>query len=189
MNISISKTETMLVSRSPATNVSININDKPLQQVQEFKYLGSIFTEDGKLDREIETRCQKANNITFLIGPLLSHPAIPMKAKKTIISAIFTPTLCYQAQTWSMSKKADWKITTCEMKCLRKAANNTRRDKIRNEVIRDMVGTKPILSQIEHQHIKWFGHRMRMNPKQPALHTYCCQLSGTKLRGRPQSGG
>ena len=35
------------------------------------------------------------------------------------------------------------------MKCLRKAVNKTRRDKIRNEVIRDMAAAKPVL-----QHIK-----------------------------------
>ena len=49
------------------------------------------------------------------------------------------------------------------MKCLRKAVNKTRRDKIRNKAIRDMVGTKPILEQIEHQRIKWFGHLMGMD--------------------------
>ena len=109
-----------------------------------------------------------------------------MSAKKTIISTTFTPTLCYQAQTWSISKKIERKITTCEMKCLRRAVNKTRRDKIRNEVIRDMVGTKPILKQIERQRIKWFGHLMRMAPSQPALRTYNSQLSGTKPRGRPR---
>ena len=52
------------------------------------KMLGiEIFTEDGKQDREIETRCQKSNNVTFLIGPRLSHPAV-----KTIIGTTFTPT-------------------------------------------------------------------------------------------------
>ena len=104
-----------------------------------------IFTEDGKQDREIETRCQKSNNVTFLIDPLiLSHPAV-----KTIIGTTFTPTLRSQAQTWTIIKKTERKISTCEMKCLRRAANKTRRDKIRNEVIRHMVGTKPILQQID----------------------------------------
>ena len=111
------------------------------------KMLGiEIFTEDGKQDREIETRCQKSNNVTFLIGP----------AVKTIIGTTFTPTLRSQAQTWTIIKKTERKISTCEMKCLRRAANKTRRDKIRNEVIRHMVGTKPIRQQIERQRIKWF---------------------------------
>ena len=134
----------MIVSR-PAKTLDVTIIDSILQQSKEFKYLGSLFTEDGQLNRELETRCQKANNVTFMIGPILSHKAVPMAAKRSIINAIFTPTLCYQSQTWSINKKMENKITTCEMKCLRRAVNKTRRDKIRNDTIRDMVGTKPIL--------------------------------------------
>lgn len=58
MRISISKTEVMTVSRKPE-DFNIKINGTQLKQTSEFKYLGSIFTENGKLDhREIETRCQ-----------------------------------------------------------------------------------------------------------------------------------
>ena len=79
------------------------------------KMLGiEIFTEDGKQDREIETRCQKSNNVTFLIGPLLSHPAV-----KTIIGTTFTPT-----QTWTIIKKTGRKISTCEMKPIRRDKTN-----------------------------------------------------------------
>ena len=46
MKISVNKTETMKVSRTPGT-LNIKINDTNLKQVKEFKYLGSIFTEDG----------------------------------------------------------------------------------------------------------------------------------------------
>jgi hypothetical protein len=41
------------------------------------------------------------------------------------------------------------KITTTEMKCLRRILGVTRRDRIRNEDIRKRVGTTPILN-IEH---------------------------------------
>ena len=46
MKISINKTETVKISRTPDT-LNIKINDTNLKQVKEFKYLGSTFTEDG----------------------------------------------------------------------------------------------------------------------------------------------
>ena len=55
MKISTSKTEVMTVSKRP-DKLDININGTQLKQTNEFKYLGSMFTENGKLDREIETR-------------------------------------------------------------------------------------------------------------------------------------
>ena len=58
MKTNISKTETMKVSRTPG-RLSINIDGTTLKQVGEFTYIGSIFTEDRRLHREIETRFQR----------------------------------------------------------------------------------------------------------------------------------
>ena len=144
MKISVNKTETMKVSRTPFT-LNIKINATNLKQVKEFKYLGSIFKEDGQMNREIE-RIQKANNVSYQLAPL--HSDIPMETKSKIINSIFVPTLTYQCQTLTMTKPLERKITTCEMRCLRKAVNKTRRDMIPNTRIREMVGTKSIQHHI-----------------------------------------
>uniref|UniRef100_A0A0B7BUU7 Uncharacterized protein n=1 Tax=Arion vulgaris TaxID=1028688 RepID=A0A0B7BUU7_9EUPU len=75
---------------------TIQIDNTRVKQVSEFKYLGSIFTEDGKLDREIETRCQKANAVTYQLAPLLQHPKIKMEVKRQMIKSIILPSLCEQ---------------------------------------------------------------------------------------------
>jgi hypothetical protein len=121
-----------------------------------------MFTEDGKIDREIETRCQKANALIYQLTPLLKHPNISMASKQQIINSIFIPTLCYQCRTWTLSKSHIHKINTCEMKCLRRATNLTIRDQVRNVVIRQIVGTPPCATYSEIQKIKWFGHLVRM---------------------------
>ena len=185
MKISTSKTEVMTVSKRP-DKLDININGTQLKQTNEFKYLGSMFTENGKLDREIETRCQKANAVSYQLAPLLKHPSISTSTKAKLINAIFLPTLTYQCQTWSLTKDLERKLVTCEMKCLRKAVNKTKRDKIRNEVIRDMAGAKPVLQHIKQQQVKWFGHITRMSINQPALRAYNTKYSGWRARGRPR---
>ena len=62
----------------------------------------------------------------------------------------------------------------------------TKRDKIRNEVIRDMAGAKPVLQHIKQQQVKWFGHITRMSINQPALRAYNTKYSGWRARGRPR---
>ncbi|XP_076037601.1 uncharacterized protein LOC143023033 [Oratosquilla oratoria] len=94
MKISISKTETMKVDRTPS-NFKISIDGTPVKQVSESKYLGSIFIEDGRLNRKIETRIQKANSVSYQLAPLLKHPNIPIETKAKLINFIFIPTLTY----------------------------------------------------------------------------------------------
>ena len=166
--------------------LNINIEDSTIKQVQEFKYLGSIFTEDGRIDREIETRVQKANAITYLMTPLLRHPNISLTAKQQMVNSIFTPTLCYQCQTWTLTKAQEQKITTCEMRCLRKITNNTRKDRVTNASIREKVGTRPCLNYIERQRLKWFGHLVRMKQDNTAYTAFYTRTSGRKARGRPR---
>lgn len=135
---------------------------------------------------EIEMRTQKANRVTYQLAPLLSHKNIPMEVKAQLVTTIFLPTLTYQCQTWSLNVEKEWKITTCEMKCLRKTINVTRRDRIMNDIIRQQIGTKPVIDFIKQHRIKWFGHLMRMPNSKPALRAYLKRESGYKSRGRPR---
>ena len=150
----------MKVSKTPGT-LNININNTNLKQVKEFKYLGSIFTEDGRMNRDTENRIQKAHNVSYQLAPLLKHSDIPMETKSKIINSIFVPTLTYQCQTWTITKPLERKITTCELRCLRKAVHKTRRDMIPNAKIREMIGTKvypPSYPTAEDQMI-WTPHK------------------------------
>ena len=175
----------MKVSRTPG-RLNINIDGTTLKQVGKFKYLGSIFTEDGHLNRGIKTRVQKANSVSYQRAPLLRHPNIPIEIKVKLIKSIFRPTLTYQSQTWTPTRSLEREITTCEMPCLRRAVNKTRRDTFKNTNIREMVGTTPILRHIQQQRIRWFGHLTRMAPHQLASKAYNTKMSGYKARGRPR---
>jgi hypothetical protein len=85
-----------------------------------------------------------------------------MATKKHLIQSIFIPTLCYQCQTWSLTEKQKNKLVTTEMRCLRKVAGVTRRDRIKNNVTRERLSIEPILKYIQKQQIKWFAHLERM---------------------------
>jgi hypothetical protein len=175
----------MSVGRTKET-LNITVGGKPVTQCKEFKYLGSIFAEDDRMDREIEARTQSANAVLHQISPLLQHANIPMTTKARLINSTFIPSLTYQCQTWTLNKAQKQKITTTEMKCLRRAAGKTIRDKIRNEEIRKVVGATPVNDFINQQRIRWFGHLVRMPVTQPALRAYNTRCTGSRPRGRPR---
>jgi hypothetical protein len=82
-----------------------------------------------------------------------------MKNKKHPIQSIFIPTLCYQCQT--LDARTIRKITTTEMRCVRRITGNSLRDRIRNEDLRKRLGTEAAIDYIKRQQIKWFGHVIR----------------------------
>jgi hypothetical protein len=53
MEINAEKTRTMRISRQP-TPMQIKIDKKPVENVEEFNYLGRMITNDAKCSREIK---------------------------------------------------------------------------------------------------------------------------------------
>jgi hypothetical protein len=49
--VSLPKTKTMIISRAERRH-KIRVRGQVLEQVREFKYLGTIISEDGKLNNE-----------------------------------------------------------------------------------------------------------------------------------------
>ena len=98
---------------------------------------------------------------------ILGHKAIGMITKTQIIKAVFTPTLLYQSENWTLTSKERQMLTTTEMRCLRKAAGKTRMDKIRNEEIKQRVNMQPAEQTANKNKIRWWSHIKRMSPMAP----------------------
>ena len=62
MEINVKKTKTMVISKTGNVPCSIAVNDIALEQVSQYKYLGSWITEDGKCEMDIKTRIGMAKD-------------------------------------------------------------------------------------------------------------------------------
>jgi hypothetical protein len=58
----------MMVGRKKQS-ISISLDNTELIRVSDFKYLGTTFTENGRMDREMEIRCNKANQVIGQLSP------------------------------------------------------------------------------------------------------------------------
>ena len=95
------------------------------------------------------------------------------------------PTLCYQCQTWTLTAEQKRKITTTEMRCLRRIMNVSILDKIRNETIRETIKVSPALDYIKRQQLKWYGHVARSSINSLAQRAITLRCNRKRGRGRP----
>ena len=110
-----------------------------------------------------------------------------METNAKLISLIFTPTLTYQCQTWTLIKSVERKIATCNrMTCLRRAVNKTRQGKIRNDIREGQRNGRNNTNPTPYrQRIICFRHLTRMDNNQHNNY-YSTRVSGYKARGCPR---
>jgi hypothetical protein len=66
---------------------------------------------------------------------------------------------------------------------LRWICGNTRRDRIRNDDIRERLGVGPVEEKLVQHHLRWFGHIQR-RPAEAPIRSGVIRRSGNEKRGR-----
>ncbi|XP_063615806.1 uncharacterized protein LOC134788997 [Penaeus indicus] len=99
------KTE-VLYQSTTATPPNITIEGTQLKTVDDFKYLGSVISNDGSLDKEINSRiCKASQALGRLKIRILSRHSIKLSTKLQIYQAIVLTSLLYGCETWTLYKR------------------------------------------------------------------------------------
>ncbi|TWW61046.1 hypothetical protein D4764_05G0011360 [Takifugu flavidus] len=99
MKISTSKSEAMVLNRKKVECL-LRVKEEILPQVEEFKYLGVLFTSEGRMEREIDRRIGAASAVMH--RSVVVKKELSQKAKLSIYRSIFVPTLTYGHELWEL---------------------------------------------------------------------------------------
>ncbi|KAK3530011.1 hypothetical protein QTP86_009391 [Hemibagrus guttatus] len=95
MRVSTSKSEAMVLNRKKVA-CTLQVGGEVLPQVEEFKYLGVLFTSEGRMDREIDRRIGAAAAVMrSMYRSVVVKKELSQKAKLLIYQSIYVPTLTY----------------------------------------------------------------------------------------------
>lgn len=190
MIINPNKSKILHVTKNKEQNLDLNITiqEEKLEVVEQYKYLGTMFSKSGKISEEIKNRVKSATNIYYSINrTIIGKKEITAKTKLQVYNAIYKPTLLYGSESWPVNGKIEQQITACEMKYLRRVANKTKRDHERNSKIREELDLKPLTSELETRQLKWYGHVKRMDKKRLPRKVWETRMEGRRSRGRPRT--
>lgn len=187
LRVNIQKTEYMCCDFSGA-NVGVipcpSIENKPLNRVNEFKYLGSIVAPKACVERDIQNRIQAAWLKWGSLSGILCDSRMPIKVKGNVYKRAVRPALLYGSECWPMRKTDEQKIHTTEMKMLRWSGGVSKMDKIRNEYIRGTFKVAKIHEKLSENRLRWYGHVMRRDEDHMTKRVMNIE-DGKRGRGRP----
>ncbi|KAK3515128.1 hypothetical protein QTP70_007237 [Hemibagrus guttatus] len=187
MRVSTSKSEAMVLDQKKVV-CTLQVGGEVLPQVEEFKYLGVLFTNEGRMDREIDRRIGAAAAVMrSMYRSVVVKKELSRKAKLSIYQSIYVPTLTYGHELWVMTERVRSRIQAAEMSFLRRVAGRSLRDRVRSSDTREELGVEPLLLHIERGQLRWLRHLFRMPPGRLLGEVFQACPTGKRPRGRPRT--
>ena len=180
--INSGKTKCMAVNQE-FLDLDITVNNKRLDNVDSFVYLGSTMSADGSLSAELNNRIGKAAGaFKSLLPVFVSNISCDVKMK--IFQAVVTSTLLYSAETWNISVTDENRLSAFYNRCLRRIMGITWTDRISNRRLYEMSNQTSLITILRKKRLNWFGHVVRMNNTRLPNRLMFWSPSGRRRRGR-----
>ena len=162
MLLNAKKTKTMILTKkSRNSRITIKIDGAELEQVKEYKYLGTIITEDCRCNDEVRRRIGQAKNEFWNCKEFLRRD-INLKLKLRLLSCYIKSILSYGSEAWTFSKKIIKSINAFQIWCYRRILKISYRQRIRNDEVINRIGTtNKWADEIAQRKMRFAGHILR----------------------------
>ncbi|KAM7524737.1 hypothetical protein LguiA_014639 [Lonicera macranthoides] len=156
-----SKTEYMeckFSKRRSTPNLEVKVGDNVIPQYTRFKYLGSIIQEDGEIEGDVNHRIQAGWLKWRKASGVLCDKKVPLELKGKFYRTAVRPAMLYGTECWAVKSQHENKLNVAEMRMLRWMSGKNRKDRIRNDTIREGVEVALITEKMVESRLRWFGH-------------------------------
>ena len=168
-------------------DVDLEMDGTILEEVDTFKYLGSVIQKDGGIENEITSRIQAGWGNWKKCSGVLCDKKMPMKLKSKVHRTIVRPAMIYGSETWSTTKKEEKRLDVNEMRMLRWTCGVTKLDRIANRYIRGTMKVSEVSGKIKERRLAWYGHVERREENHYLRRIVNMEIPGRRRRGRPKT--
>ena len=117
LKVSDEKTKPMQIMET--SNNRLSIQNKQIEDVDAFAYLGSVVSTEGGTEEDIKRRIGKAMGFFQKLQKIWSLTSISMKIKLQLYNTIVLPTALYASETWNSTAAISNKLDVFYQICLR----------------------------------------------------------------------
>jgi len=132
------------------------------EDVESFKYLGSILTNDGRYTCEIKCRTTMAK-AAFNKKRNLFTSTLDLELRKKLVKWYVWSIALYGAETWTLRAVDQKHLESFKMWCWRRMEKISWTDHVRKDVLLRVKEQRNILHEIRKRKANWIGHILRRN--------------------------
>ena len=161
----------------------IELKGIPIKQVENFKYLGTWISNDGKCDKEIKTRIAIAKETFYKLINIFHNHSIRLCTKLNLLNTYIHSILLYASECWTLSAEMTKRLEAAEMWFYRRILRISYTRHITNEEVLNRVAvTRTLINTIRSRQICFFGHVIRNKE----IEKLCISgsIEGKRCRGR-----
>jgi len=131
-----------------------------LQQVEKFKYIGVVFTSDGRWSEDADAWIAKADAVLLeLYCSVVTKQELSNIAKLSDFKSVFVPILNYDPEFWVMTEVV-LSQGKRQLSDFLRVHDVTIRDKVRRCEICRALNVEPLFLRIEKAQIQYIGSAM-----------------------------
>jgi hypothetical protein len=181
LKINAEKTKIFSCCVLPADKLPVLIGGTVIEEVNNFKYLGSEIRPNGQCVDEIPSRIDAARKVFFQLRKCLwSRREITLCTKMKVFKSAVRTILLYGCETWPLRKEDEHRLSVFDHWCLRYILRVRYSHRMTNhEVRRQCFNIPSLVSVIKQNRLKWAGHVLR-RPE--------TEIVGISLRAEPDVG-
>ena len=184
LKINIGKTEVMgLTKRSEELPVNISLRGGTLNQVNSFRYLGSLVADDGRCDSDIRGRIGMAKTTFGQIRKILVSLSINIRTRIRVLKAYVWSVLLFGCEAWTISKGMRKRLEAVEIWFYRRMLRIPWTARRTNQEVLQRVGVgRELMTVIMKRQVGFLGHLLRGK----GMESECLlgMVQGRRARGR-----
>ena len=157
VGLKMHKGKTRVIFNDKAQQRIIRVDNKNLEEVEEYNYLG----QNLKLTRDNEHEIKRRITLgwkAFGRQSEIMKGSFPICIKRKVYNQCVLPTVIYGSETWKPTKTIENKLRSAQRGMETSILGISLRDKKRSSWIRKNTRVKDILVAIKEQKWRWAGH-------------------------------
>jgi len=170
----------------------MKIDNRSIERVEEFKYLGTALTYQNSIQEEIKRRLNLGNACYYSVPNLLSSRLLSKNLRIKIYRTIILPVVLYGCETWSLTLREESRLRVFENRVLRRVFGSKRDEvtgewrKLHNEELRYIYSLPNIVWVVKSRRMRWAGHVARVGEGRDVYRVLVGKPEGKSPLGRPR---